>query len=196
MSNYRFWKHIQYSVQSILKFSTVYGWKLWERNYNVLRIICSKYYNHFCLHVENRQFMNFWNTLTIMPSLSKTSIISGFSLMIAIDKADLPNGSTQLMSNNCVRCLNAQMVFATEAVSPRSTNRMNRFSSGVKTWSIFLALRSKEEHERWRFSRHGTLAGVTPFSGQSAEEGRGGGVVMAALGLAPATKWQPERVKH
>ena len=75
-------------------------------------------------------------SFTWMPSDSSKSIISGFSFMIAIDSPFLPRGSRQFMSKTLGLPLYILISLSTEAQSPLSTNKINRFSSGVKTYKV------------------------------------------------------------
>ena len=66
---------------------------------------------------------NCWDpACTWIPSDKSSSIISGFSLIMAIERADLPRGSKQLMSNKWYLYLKALTSLATVAQSPLSTS--------------------------------------------------------------------------
>ena len=56
--------------------------------------------------------------------------------MIAIESPFLPSGSRQFMSKTFGLPLYILISLSTEAQSPLSTNNINRFSSGVKTYKI------------------------------------------------------------
>ena len=75
-------------------------------------------------------------SFTWIPSDNSKSIISGFSFMIAIESPFLPSGSRQFMSKTFGLPLYILISLSTEAQSPLSTNNINRFSSGVKTYKI------------------------------------------------------------
>ena len=106
-------------------------WKLWHSLYfSTLLLTCNK---SSTPSTYSSAIASNSESLTCIPSSKSKSIISGFSFMIAMERPDLPKGSLQLMSNREGLLLYVLINFATEAQSPRSTNRRKRFSSGVNT---------------------------------------------------------------